>query len=575
LIPLRALAGVARAPRRAGAWSRILVPAGVLALVAACDRLNDPTPVTIGDEAYTLRDLRRVLADIEPSKRPSLANREDRIAFVDRFIERRILAGEGERLLPEDPEARRDLERSREELLVDRLRVIEASREPVTPQDVEEAYERTAWVHRVERIVFLTREEAEKARARIAAGETFGVVARSGLGGRRLPAEDLSWNAYPDPVADEASRLEVGQLSEPVDSDGLWLLLRLVAREPREVPDLETSSTLLIRGLQLRREIEASRALGRQLREDAAVRIDDEAIRRIARRTREAILAEGVTEHDPNWALPALRADEEGEIVATSGFGVLWTAGDYHDTLRRVSRAQRPRSGPLETTVRRVVEAGVNRRLFVREAVRRGLDRDWWYLRSMGSIREDRLIRLAIERLESSVNADSARVDSLTSLLRDSQPGLFREERSARIARFDFLTREAALREREWIREAGGALARVGQILDGDPSFSGTYYLVYLSPGGVSNPGIERAVFEEGPGTLAGPFPMGEAWTVIECLEWIPEETLDESEIRERVAQQLARKNDPQVVADWVRKRRGELGVQVDVEALDELAPGR
>ncbi len=571
--PFRTGLGTNRRPGLA-----VLLPL-LLLFPTSCLDLNESTPVVIGERTYSIEDLRRVYADIDTGDRPPLATRDERVDFADRLIERELLREEGVKLLAGDAKSRESLQRSREDILIDRLRVIEAASDVVQPGEIEDAHFRMGWVHEVERTVFLDREAARREADRLRLGEP---VPTDSVGPREsprwtFPPEEVSWAPYPDPVADTAAGLEIGEVSDPIDGDGVWIVVRLVGRTSQEVPDLEAASTLIARGLQYRRQVESDRRLGRRLREEFGVRLDGDSVALLARRTFEAILADGATEHEEDWAIPRLRAEEGSIVVAEWHDGGAFTGADYRRDLLLIGRTQRPRAGPLEVAVQRFVEARVVRRLFLGEAIRRGLDQDWWVTRAVRNARDAHFIRGAVSHLEMGSSPAPSRVDSVAAILAASQPGLFFRDRSARVLRFDFRTQEAALVEMDRIARAGGASARLREVVRGDPTFDGDFRVFLLSPSGAGSSvasDLEEIVFEREVGTLGGPFPVGEAWSLVECLERMPDQSLEGDEIREEVVRLLSGQRSPQLVARWVRERRSVAGVRVDVEGLDPLAPG-
>jgi hypothetical protein len=544
-------------------------------LLHACVDLGDPAVVVMTGDNLSLSDLRRAYAGLDPVARGSLATREQRSAFVDELIRRRLLLAEGERLLAAGEEQTRDrLIRGREDLLVQRLRVIQEGFRSVSPEEVREAHRRMGWSHRVEIVSFRGAEEARAARRRIEAGDSFETVARSGIGGRIVPGRWMSWAPFPDPLVDAAAYLEIGEISSPISKDGLHYLVRVTERRPQNVPPLSDSEALIGQGLRFRRQIESDREVGRRLLEAAGFRVHPDVIKWLDRRTREAIFSPGVSEQDPAWGIPRISADEESRVVADWEGAPPWTAGDYRDKLRGMGPGKRPRMGPLDLQIRRVAEGEATHRLRLETARRRGLEEDWWFQRSYARFHEDRLIQLALRRIESPKPADDAQIDSLITVIRESQPDYFQRRMSARVLRFDLPTREAALRERDRIEEAGGGIARLDEILTGDPTFEGSYHISIVTAGSLGPAEMEAAIFEQEPGTRTGPHRLSDTWIIMECLERIPPADLTDENLREQVRRMVSSRRDIGLVLEWVRARREELQVRIDEEALDALGPG-
>ena len=154
--------------------------------------------------------------------------------------------------------------------------------------------------------------------------------------------------------------------------------------------------------------------------------------------------------------------------------------------------------------------------------------------------------------------------------LRASGADVFHRPARARVLRLDFPTRPAALRELANLRHAGSVMERLREVLEGRGApLAGTYHLTYLAPNAIGIPAVDRALFETGPGTLAGPFEVGNVWIVVHCLEVEPAHDLDDDEARRELAASFGA--DPAAVSRWMQSRRLEARVAVDEDALDAL----
>jgi parvulin-like peptidyl-prolyl isomerase len=517
----------------------------------------------------TVDDLRTAYADLDASVRPSLATREDRRAFVQRLVERTLLVDEGERLLAADAAAGADLRSDRDLFLVRRLRTLEAGGAPIESAAVAAAYERMRTAHEVEAYYFSREEDARAAKAAYDASAE----------GRQIRASDRSttwvtWSPFPDPVADAVVDLPLSVLAGPLKVGGAWRLVRVRGRKPNDPGPLEPLRPRIFLGLRARGEAAAVEALAQRLRGVADVRVEGSAVELLAARTREKILRPESTEQDDAWAIPALTTGEESTRVATWRDGVL-TAGDYVRVVRREPRNQRPRS-MLAAEVRRTVDSEVTLRLLVAEAERRGLEEDHWVRRSLERSRQDRALQKAIaeiERTEHDAQADSS-VDSLAARLHATQPGLFERAARARVLRFDFATAEAGREEVERIRRAGGAEARLEEILEDGAPAGGPFHLIYMTPTEMPSADVVAAIFAGGPGAVTGPHRQGDSWVVLACLDLRPSTRPNREEIIADFRRRIADTNEARRVDAWLERRKKEVGVQVDEAALDALAPG-
>jgi hypothetical protein len=541
-------------------------------LPAGCGEIAGDAAVRLGDVGLTVDDLRAVYAALDPSARPPLTTRDDRRAFAQRVIDRMILVEEGERLEAEDPAAESEVARERAALLVRRLRVLEAGGAAIDSASVATAFERMRTRHRVQTAYFAKEEEARQALARVEAGEPFERLLARGPGRGGDPDGWIAWSPFPDAVADAIADAPLGSVVGPVAAGGGWRLLRVVERAEADAgPTAEQRPAILI-GLRNRRESDALGALANRLLATADVRVNDAAIDLLAGRTRDAILRPGATEQDPDWALPALAAGEESTTVAVWSGGRL-DAGDYVRLVALDGRLQRPRS-MLRTEVRRAVNQEVATRVLVAEAEARRLGEDWWVQRALGLSREDRAVQRAVREIERRAGEVATPADSLAVLLQETQPSLFRRAPRARVLRFDLTSRAAADAEVARIRRAGGPLPRLVELLEGDPTTGPAYHVLSVTPAEVSSLEGVGEILREGAGTVSGPYPLGDLWIVLACLDV----SAAPAPTRDRVLADLRARTSPDAhsrrVEEWVRQRARERGVAIDEDVLDALAPG-
>ena len=542
----------------------LLLPA--LACVS-CDGLGDPQVVTLGSETITLGELRELYADLRGPDRFPLGTREARRAFVNAVVEDHLLLRHGRECLPEAPDVSRDLAEGRRKYLAQRLQVVATGEPRPSPDRAREARERMQVAHLVRAVAFASREEAEVAHERILAGDSLDDVAR-GETGVRLAPRWVQWTPVPDPLADTAAGLEVGETSPPVLVDYRYQLVQVTDRQSRELPE-EDVDRRVVRELLLRDRSEQTEALSEELRTRYRLTIHDEAIARLASDVGEAVL-NGVLDPEVDWAVPS---GSDPDLVLAEWSSGAWKVRDYVHAVRRLPPGQRPHRVFLEQEVRRFCEFEVTNALMEEEAVRRGLADDWWARRALKRAEREALIGLARERITADAEPEDAAVDSLYSTIMGTHPHQFRHPTRARVVRFDFRSRQAALRELERIREAGSAVERIGEILEGDLGFEGAYQIMTLTEGGTGIRALEEQVFRGEPGTISGPFQLGDGWILLETLHVEPSRELTLKEAVARVRETLRRDARATVLRDWLENRRVELGFHVDEQALDALGP--
>jgi hypothetical protein len=547
-------------------WAGLLLVA-----LASCADFRDPPVVTIGSETWTSTDLRRAYAELDARWRTPLADRAAREAFVQRLVERRLLAEYGDSLLAADGRAETHWTTTANEILLRRLRVVVGAGELPTDAEVQEAIARMADRSRVERIQFPDAESARAARARILAGESFADVAAAGLG-TLLAEQWIAWRPNGDEVSELVASLPPGEVSEVVRAGFVDQLVRVVERAHVDEA-VDESHAEAVRGLQARRADERVKELVGTLRERAGVQIDESVVDALAAETAEAILAASATQHDASWAIPMLDATQEAAIVAHWQGGSL-SAREYVAALRLAIPAHRPCGGFLTRQVRAAVEADVDRSLLLAEAVRRGLEADRWVERAMRKGREDFEVRYALDRIAAAVPVTAAAVDSVTKFLESVPVAMLRKEERALVLRYDFSTRDAATAELARIRDAGGGWTRLQEILRGDHTFVGAVQLLSLSAQGIAEPAVAAALLDPVGASVTGPFELTGRWVIMDRLKLDPGRAMTGDEIHDDVERRIRQDRFEPARTAWIAQRRRDRAVTIDEKLLDGLSPG-
>lgn len=212
--------------------------------VLAQDSEADSVVATVNGQPITLGQMivmRQSMAD------PNMANLPDRALWdmmLDQLIRQTAVAAAGE----ENAGVRAQLELQRRNTLASAAVTRMAETEPAD-DEIRAAYDRMfattepVTEYNAAHILVETEEQATSAKERLDAGEEFGDVAEQLSTGPSGPNRgDLGWftpDQMVEPFAEAVQGLEPGGISDPVQTQFGWHVIRLNETRLREAPGLE------------------------------------------------------------------------------------------------------------------------------------------------------------------------------------------------------------------------------------------------------------------------------------------------------------------------------------------------
>lgn len=234
----------------------------------AQDAEADGVVATVNGQPITLGQMivmRQSMAD------PNFANLPDRALWdmmLDQLIRQTAVAAAGQ----ENAGVRAQLELQRRNTLASAAVAEMAEAEP-TDDEIRAAYDRMfaetepVTEYNAAHILVETEEAAQAARARLEAGEEFGDVAEQLSTGPSGPDRgDLGWftpDQMVEPFAEAVRALEPGSISEPVQTQFGWHVIKLNETRLREAPALdEVRDQIAQMVLRQRVEAEIERIVG-------------------------------------------------------------------------------------------------------------------------------------------------------------------------------------------------------------------------------------------------------------------------------------------------------------------------
>ena len=311
-------------------------------------------------EKVTAADVEAEFVQRHGGHRVFLGGEEEARRFLDVVVDSRLLVQEAYRLgLDEHPDIAKAAAGFRDRKAVERLLKLEIDdKARPTPAEVQAAWEaHTARLYQAREVLTDTAEKAEAARVRLAAGESFDVVARevsiapSRTFGGRLGW--VGWGAQEPEWEAAVFGLEPPALSAAFRTAKGWHVVQLESVRDEERPPLEKARPRIEGILAKRRTAERKRALSDLLWTKYHARLTD----------RERTPAALASAHE-----------ETPEAVVASWDGGALTVREFFARLDRRELATVP-TGMAAAALEERMRGMVNEPLCVLEARARGLDR--------------------------------------------------------------------------------------------------------------------------------------------------------------------------------------------------------
>lgn len=268
---------------------RGLCAALLLALAGCPQPVQDAQVlVIVNGKAISLEDFNRRWAGLSPSMQARYRTIGGERKFLDELIGEELLLQEGRRQgLDQSAAIREHMERLKEQLVLDELmkQALHAT-DVVSDADVEayviahpESIRQPQVVH-LAHIVVATPEQARDIKRRLDQGQDFGATAKKfsfdvvsrGKGGELGSYRE---GEGPATVEQEFLHLKVGGVSEPIQTDKGYRIIKIVGREPEDQKKKTLAKVRLKQELQVEMRRKRFEQFQATLRANASVRMAD------------------------------------------------------------------------------------------------------------------------------------------------------------------------------------------------------------------------------------------------------------------------------------------------------------
>ncbi len=348
-------------------WAPWCLAAALVFMTTGCatgqKKLDDTVLASVNGEAVTVRDLEESFESSHQGHTVLLAGAGGVREFLDKIIDKQLLIQEAQRIdLDNDPGIRQGVNtlvarRARDQLYKDEV----ARRQDIPDQAIQEAYDKLAQRYRVRHILTYTREDAERAVARVRGGEAFGTVAAevsvSATGGKGGDLGFVAWGQLDPQLEGVVEGMQPGDLQGPIETDQGWNVLLVEEKRPwTERPELAKQSSRIKMILSQRAMSQRSHEYYNELRKRWNVQVFDEAL------SKQNLLA-------ADQAGPGAEA-AKGIVVAKAGDRT-FSLADLRARLNLEALEKLPWPFALKR-IREVLDEAIFASLLEQEALRRG-----------------------------------------------------------------------------------------------------------------------------------------------------------------------------------------------------------
>jgi peptidyl-prolyl cis-trans isomerase C len=235
--------------RRADMRSRVFICAlwVIASLAFSCGKSEDAVVARYGDQTVTAAEIKDVYLDISPGSRPDLATIDQKERFARDVVSKEVMRMEAEKLgldrLPEVEEVRNSALRREawNRYYEDHV----ASPVTVDESEIRELYETRGKLYDLSWIFLRSGRVAEELARRIDAGESFEKLASLySIDPSREQGGDLgmrSLGTFPPELATRIMEMDPGQVSEVIDYDNYYVLVKMKGKEDVDKQDFQSA----------------------------------------------------------------------------------------------------------------------------------------------------------------------------------------------------------------------------------------------------------------------------------------------------------------------------------------------
>lgn len=545
-----------------------------IGLVLSCSKSEEEVVARLGEDVITAGMVKDEYLAISAGARPVLATIEEQEQFVRDILSKEIMEREAVKMgldvLPEVQQARQSvIQRKAWELYYnDTVR----SKVEVSEQELKDLYEMQRYRYHLGWIFLRSRALAEELAARIASGESFDAIAANhSIDASRSRGGDIGMRALgtlPAEVEEMISSMAPGEVSDPIEYGGHYVLVKVYERDEAEPPDFESLRQGLMSMVRTRKETALQQDLSAELKTRYGVTFHDDVVDMIVNKTRALYPGEAEAGKIPEFS------DEELARVVAEYEGGEWRVRTYMERLQGQQEFMRPAYGTDAETIKTIIGDFITGELWMREIQREGYDQRPEALQAAERATEEAVVTAMHREVVKNVDVDEAKLLDFYNEHREelwSDPG-------ATLAVITTETEEEAQAIYEEL-QAGGDFAELARERSFDEmsgeqggELRGALYNRQLE----AFPDVLEIVENTAEGKYSSPVPMpagfmpGE-YVIIKVLHKIVSEQLEFNEVKQMLGQRVVQLEQDQAFGGWLTGKMEEYGVEIYPDPLAQI----
>ena len=553
---------------------RLIVPCilCVASALLSCTSSEDRVIAQVGDMEITVGMIKNEYLAISEHARPELETIEQKEAFARDVAIKELIRREAETAgFGELPAVRQARESAIQTKAWQAFYEGEIKRQiQISEAEMRDLYEKQRVVCHLAWIFMRSRGVAEEALRKIRAGRDFGDIALLySIDPSRTEKGDIGFRPMglmPDEVEARIAAMSPGEVSEVLPYEGYFTVIKVFECQEQEQMDFETSKVGLESMLMTRKITRKQLAMAAEYREKYNVSYNDDVIKLIAARTREA----HPTEKTPRGQIPEFSDDELG-LIASSYDGGEWTVGKYVERIRGMRDFGRPSYGTDAEAIRSVLRDYMMGELWLVEARALGYaDRDD-VIRAGDRAHEEAMITAFHDSLVKDVTVDEAELREFYDQNRDQ----LLSEPTYRLA-IIVLENKAEADEVYEELERGADFASLARERSIDPRTrrrDGEITELFLDRNLRQFPDVYDVVYQMEDGDYAGPMLLPPGWgpegdMVLKLVHKEEARPLEFEEIEPTLSPRVLELERDKVFGEWISAKIEEMEVSLNPDAL-------